>query len=111
MKRTLIDYARTRNSLKREGRKHRCTIDEAVQVASTTEEPALELKQAVEQLAALDPRLAQVIELRFYKQMSIQEISKELSLSTRTVDRDLNRAKLLLFRSLIVDHLPDSLPS
>ncbi|MFK7847058.1 MAG: ECF-type sigma factor [Rhodothermales bacterium] len=109
MKRTLIDYARNRNSLKREGRKNRCTIDDAVQVASTTEEPALELKQAVEQLAAFNPRLAQVIELRFYKQMSIQEISKELSLSTRTVDRDLNRAKLLLFRSLIVDHLPDSI--
>lgn len=109
MKRTLIDYARNRNSLKREGRKNRCTIDDAVQVASATEEPAFELKQAVEQLAAFNPRLAQIIELRFYKQMSIQEISKELSLSTRTVDRDLNRAKLLLFRSLIVDHLPDSI--
>ncbi len=107
MKRTLIDYARNRNSLKREGRKNKLPIGEAVQVASPDNEPAMELKQAVEQLAVIDPRLAQVIELRFYKQHSIQEIAALLSVSTRTVDRDLTRAKFLLFRSLIVEHVPD----
>ena len=107
MKRTLIDYARNRNSLKREGRKNRLPINDALPVASSSHEPAYELKQAVEQLAAFDQRLAQVIELRYYHQMSIQEISKHLGISTRTVDRDLNRAKLLLFRSLIVEHVPE----
>ncbi|MEM8485740.1 MAG: ECF-type sigma factor [Bacteroidota bacterium] len=106
MKRTLIDYARNRNSLKREGRKNKLPIGDAVQVASEPETPAMELKLAVEQLAAFDARLAQVIEMRFFKQMSIQEIAKHMDVSTRTIDRDLNRAKLLLFRSLIAEHIP-----
>ncbi len=109
MKRTLIDYARNRNSLKREGRKNKLPIGDAIQVASEPETPAMELKLAVEQLAAFDARLAQVIEMRFFKQMSIQEIAKHMAVSTRTIDRDLNRAKLLLFRSLIAEHIP-SLP-
>lgn len=107
MKRTLIDYARTRNAAKREGRKNRLSIGEAVQVSDAPEEPAMELKMAVEKLAAFDQRLAHIIKLRFYQQLSIQEIAKQLSISTRTVDRDLKRAKLLLFRSLVVEYIPE----
>ncbi len=107
MKRTLIDYARNRNAIKREGRKNRLSISEAVQVSDIPTEPALELRMAVEKLAEFDQRLAQIIELRFYNQLSIQEIANQLSISTRTVDRDLKRAKFLLFRSLIVEYIPE----
>lgn len=110
MKRTLIDYARNRNAIKREGRKNRIAIGDTVQISSAPEAPALEMRMAVDKLAAYDQRLAQIVRYRYFNQMSIQEIARALSVSTRTIDRDLHRAKLLLFRSLITEYIPEPEP-
>lgn len=108
MRHTLIDYARQQRATKRSGKKIRLSLGETIQISNTPGEPIWELQHAVEQLNKLNPRLAEMIELRFYKQMSIKEIAAHFEVSTRTVDRDLKRAKLLLFRTLIVDHLPSN---
>jgi RNA polymerase sigma factor (TIGR02999 family) len=106
MKRTLIDHARNRNAFKRKSRKYRQPIQVALQVAGTSDEPATEMKQAIECLALVDQRLAQVIEMRYYSQLTVQEIADRFEVSTRTIDRDLKRARLLLFRALANEHLP-----
>ena len=107
MKRTLIDYARNRNAQKRQGQKQAQSLNEALHVPSVpTRQPEEELNSAVEKLAQINPRLSQVVHLRFYQQMAIEEIAHELNVSTRTVDRDLKRAKMLLFHALMNEYAP-----
>ena len=107
MKRTLIDYARNRNALKRQGDKFQRSINEAFDVpAPTATQPEEELRDAVDRLAQIDERLGRVIELRFFQQLSIEEMARQLDVSTRTVDRDLKRAKLLLFHTLAAELSP-----
>ena len=107
MKRTLIDYARNRNALKRQGRKVCQSLNEALHVPEASPQHHEEdLKSAIDRLAQIDPRLAQVIELRFFQQMPIEEMATELQVSTRTIDRNLKRAKMLLFHALMAEYAP-----
>ena len=101
MKRTLIDYARSRNSQKRQGSKFHQSISEALQVPDVSgSQPEEELKFAIERLSKTDIRLSRVIELRFFEQKSIREIASLFQVSTRTIDRDLKRAKKRLLKEL-----------
>jgi RNA polymerase sigma factor (TIGR02999 family) len=100
MRRVLVDHARARGYRKRGGGAQRVTLDEALVV---TPEPAvslIDLDRALEVLAATDPRKSQVIEMRFFGGLSVEETAEVLHVSTDTVKRDWRLAKLWLLREL-----------
>jgi RNA polymerase sigma factor (TIGR02999 family) len=100
MRRILIDYARQHQAEKRGGRSEKVPIDgldPAVQdrVANAEERAELltALDEALTRLAAIDPRLAQVVECRFFGGLSEEETAMALGVTARTVRRDWVKAK------------------
>jgi len=100
MRQILVDHAREKNARKRGGRLTRVTLDEALALQSPVDCDILDLHACLERLAALDPRMAQVVELRAFAGMSSKEVSRVLGVSQRTVDSDWSFARLWLAREL-----------
>jgi RNA polymerase sigma factor (TIGR02999 family) len=100
MRQILVDRARARNSAKRGGGRGNVTLDE--QAIALDDEPAtlLEIDDALSRLAETAPRLARVVEYRFYGGMSEEEIATVLDVTVRTVQRDWVKARMLLRRAL-----------
>ena len=100
MRRILIDHARKRKTAKHGGGYHRIPLDE--QRVSPTEQARelLDLDEALERLAALNPRLSQVVECRFFGGLTVPETAAALGCSARTVDRDWQKARAWLYREL-----------
>ena len=100
MRRVLVDHARSRGYQKRGGDAQRIPLNEEL-VASP--EPALDLlalDRALEALAAVDPRKARVIELRFFGGLGVEDTAEVLHVSSDTVKRDWRLGKLWLLREL-----------
>ena len=101
MRNLLIDHARKRNRLKRGGNMgRRVPFDEALTV---DEEPAIDflaLDESLERLAAIDPRKARVVELRYFGGMSVENVATALNTSPATVKREWSVAKTWLFNDL-----------
>ena len=88
MRRVLVDYARTRKRLKRGGNESAVPLEEVEAWLSEREsEEVLYLDEALEQLKTLDARAAQVVELRFFGGLSLQETAEVLGSSVKTVQR------------------------
>jgi RNA polymerase sigma factor (TIGR02999 family) len=100
MRRILVDHARSRNYRKRGGGARRTTFDEAIPLGSTTGADLIALDDALNALAALDPRKSQVVEMRFFGGLSVQESATVLHVSPDTVMRDWKLAKVWLLREL-----------
>jgi RNA polymerase sigma factor (TIGR02999 family) len=100
MRRVLVDHARARGYQKRGGEARRVELDEALMVSPGLSVELLALDRALEELAAADPRKAQVIELRFFGGLSVEETAEALHVSTDTVKRDWRIARLWLLREL-----------
>src|SRR5215831_13094728 len=100
MRRIMVDHARERRSLKRGGGALRVTLDEAAWVAETRSEELRALDEALEQLAAQDPRKSQIVELRYFGGLTVEETAEFLKLSQRTVEREWTAAKAWLYREL-----------
>src|SRR6266480_1705951 len=83
MRRIMVDHARERHSLKRGGGALKVTLDEAL-----------------ESLAAQDPRKSQIVELRYFGGLTVEETAEFLKLSQRTVEREWTMAKAWLYRAL-----------
>lgn len=100
MRHVLVDYARQRKSQKR-GCAEQSAQDYAVlSYARERPDEVLLVDQALDRLAKQDPRLAQIVELRFFGGLSIRETAEALQLSDRTVKRDWNAARALLHAQL-----------
>ncbi len=100
MRQILVDYARRRGAAKRPGDLDRVTFsDEAGHGASATVE-ILALHDALDRLAALDPRGAQVVEARIFAGMTVREVAHVLNVSTRTVETDWTVGRRWLAREL-----------
>jgi RNA polymerase sigma-70 factor (ECF subfamily) len=100
MRRVLVDWARSRQALKRGGDVGVLDLDEAL---ATTKQPGtnlVALDDALNALAALDPRKARVVELRFFGGLSVKESADVLNVSQETVLRDWKLAKSWLRREL-----------
>jgi RNA polymerase sigma factor (TIGR02999 family) len=100
MRRVLVDHARARGYLKRGGGAERVTLHEGL---VTSPDPALDvvaLDRALEALAKIDARKSQIVELRFFGGLSVEETADVLHVSPDTVKRDWRLAKLLLLREL-----------
>jgi RNA polymerase sigma-70 factor (ECF subfamily) len=100
MRRIMVDHARERRSLKRGGGAPKVTLDEAAAVTETRSEELLALDDALERLAAQDPRKSQIVELRYFGGLTVEETAEFLKLSQRTVEREWNMAKAWLYRAL-----------
>jgi RNA polymerase sigma factor (TIGR02999 family) len=100
MRRILVDLARTRRSEKRGGRAPRVSLDEALVVSKESTQDLLTLDDALQALAAVHPRKSQVVELRFFGGLSLEETAEALQVSVDTVKRDWRYAKLWLLKEL-----------
>jgi RNA polymerase sigma-70 factor (ECF subfamily) len=100
MRRIMVDHARERRSLKRGGGALKVTLDEAVAVTETRSQELLALDDALERLAAQDPRKSQIVELCYFGGLTVEETAEFLKLSQRTVEREWNMAKAWLYRAL-----------
>ena len=105
MRRILVDAARARTAKKRGGRtarvQHTSTMDlDRIAAADSGAASLCDLDDALETLGRLDPRRAQVIELRFFGGLSVDETADVLRVSTQTVMRDWRLAKAWLAREL-----------
>jgi RNA polymerase sigma factor (TIGR02999 family) len=100
MRRIMVDHARERHSLKRGGGALKVTLDEAALVTETRSEELLALDEALDSLAAQDPRKSQIVELRYFGGLTVEETAEFLKLSQRTVEREWTMAKAWLYRAL-----------
>lgn len=103
MRRVLIDHARARGSHKRGARGQRVTLDENALTTSELPIDVLDVDRALEAFAKVDPRKTQVVELRFFGGLSLEEIAEVLHVSVETVKRDWRLARLWLSRYLQQD--------
>jgi RNA polymerase sigma factor (TIGR02999 family) len=101
MRRILVDHARRRGARKRGGGLRQVTLDEALQPDGRDQSlDVLLLHDALERLATLDARGAQVVELRVFGGLTAEEAAAALGVSKRTVDSDWSVARLWLAREL-----------
>jgi RNA polymerase sigma factor (TIGR02999 family) len=101
MRSVVVDYARQRLAQKRGGDLHRVTeLPEEVEGGLRLDEETLGLDTALTRLAAVDARLAQVVELRYFAGLSELEIAALLKRSERSIRRDWQKARLFLLASL-----------
>jgi RNA polymerase sigma-70 factor (ECF subfamily) len=100
MRRIMVDHARERQSLKRGGGALKVTLDEAALVTETRSQELLDLDEALERLAVQDARKGQIVELRYFGGLTVEETAEFLKLSHRTVEREWTMAKAWLYREL-----------
>jgi RNA polymerase sigma factor (TIGR02999 family) len=100
MRHVLVDHARRRTADKRGGRRASVTLDPEQHAIEPRLPEFLAVNDALDQLAALDSRLVQVVECRFYGGLSSAETAEALGTSLRTVERDWMRARAYLHELL-----------
>lgn len=100
MRHILVDRARRRRAEKRGGPHRHVTLDDEVSAADTQADSLLELHEALDRLAAIEQRLARVVECRFFGGMTEQETAEALGIAVRTVRRDWIKARGLLYQAL-----------
>jgi RNA polymerase sigma factor (TIGR02999 family) len=100
MRQILIDHARTRQALKRGGPGVRLTLDEDLIGSPEQDISLVALNNALERLAVVDPRKSQVVELRFFGGLSVEETAEVLKVAEKTVRRDWQFARVWLLREL-----------
>ena len=101
MRSVVVDYARQRMAQKRGGDLHRVTeLPDDVEGGLRLDEDMLALDTALTKLADVDPKLAQVVELRYFGGLSEQEIADLLKRSERSIRRDWQKARMYLLASL-----------
>jgi len=100
MRRTLVDYARSRNYQKRGGGAPMVALDDVIVSSPERGADLLALDDALQDLARMDNRKSQVVELRFFGGLSIEETAEALDISPETVQRDWRFAKVWLLREI-----------
>lgn len=100
MRRVLVDYARSRGYQKRGAGIISVTLDEALVVSPARGADLVALDDALQALAAVDARKGQVVEMRFFGGLSVEETAEALHVSAETVMRDWRFAKVWLLREL-----------
>ncbi len=100
MRRILIDFARSRNYQKRGGHFAHIELEEAATVSAVVGSELLAVDEALKQLAVVDVRKSEVVELRFFGGLTVEETATALRVSEETVMRDWKLAKAWLLRQL-----------
>jgi RNA polymerase sigma-70 factor (ECF subfamily) len=101
MRRILVDHARSRQYLKRGGDPRRVSFDETMMVSHERVDEVIALDGALNDLAQFDQRKSQIVELRFFGGLSIEETAELLKVSPGTVMRDWTLAKAWLRKQIV----------
>jgi RNA polymerase sigma factor (TIGR02999 family) len=96
----LVDYARARRAEKRAGDLARVPLEDAVLAAYERDVDLVALDEALGRLAAMDPRLGRIVELRYFGGLTTRETAEVLGLSTATIEREWAAARGWLRREL-----------
>jgi RNA polymerase sigma factor (TIGR02999 family) len=99
MRRILVDFARNRPKVK-DKEVHRVSLDEAFTVTTEKDADLVALDDALNELARFDERKAQIVELKFFGGLSVEETAEVMKISGVTVMREWNKAKAWLYREL-----------
>lgn len=100
MRRILVDHALARRAAKRGSDATRVSLDAALEIFQEQDLSTLAVHKALQELEALDPRQAQVVEMRFFGGMTVAEVAEVLEVSPITVKREWALAKLWLEREM-----------
>jgi len=100
MRRILVDYARSRSYAKRGGGARALSLDEELIVSDERSDEVVAVHEALEELARFDARKSQIVELRFFGGLSIDETAEVLGVSPGTVMSDWTMAKAWLRREI-----------
>ena len=103
MRRIMVDHARARHTLKRGAGAIRVTLDEAALVTEERAEELLALDEALEKLAEFDRRRREIVEMRYFGGLTIEEIAEVLKVHPNTVMRDWKAAKAWLYAELTTE--------
>lgn len=100
MRRILVDHARRRAAEKRGAAQIHITLDRIVAPAKQSDADVLAIDEALTKLAAIDRQQAEIVELRFFSGLSVEETAAALGISARTVKRDWSVARAWLRREI-----------
>ncbi|KAA6459549.1 sigma-70 family RNA polymerase sigma factor [Acidobacteria bacterium AB60] len=100
MRRVLVDHARERLRDKRGGGAKPISLEDAVVLAPEQSLELINLNRSLERLTMVDPRQGQIVELRFFGGLSVEEVAQTLGVSSKTVQREWNVAKAWLHGDL-----------
>ena len=103
MRHILIDYARRRRYAKHGGEVQQVSIQDAAEMSMQRADELIALEEALEELSKIDPRKGQVVELRYFGGLSLEETAEVLEISLMTVRRDWRAAKAWLYRRMKYD--------
>jgi RNA polymerase sigma factor (TIGR02999 family) len=103
MRSVVIDLVRERNAERRGGGAQKITLSTAMGDSVPPEDEPLSIDQALAELASLEPRLAKVVEMRYFGGYSEEEVAEALGVTTRTVQRDWQKARVILHSMLATD--------
>ena len=100
MRRVLVDHARGHAALKRGGARYRVPLSDQVAVTPARDMDLLDLDAALDKLGTINPRLIDLVVMRFFGGLTIEETAAAVQSSPATVKRDWIRARAWLFREL-----------
>lgn len=103
MRRIMVDHARARHALKRGAGAIRVTLDETAWVTEERAEELLALDEALEKLAVFDRRRCEIVEMRYFGGLTVEEIADVLKVHPNTVMRDWRAAKAWLYAELTTE--------
>jgi RNA polymerase sigma-70 factor (ECF subfamily) len=103
MRRIMVDHARARHALKRGAGAIRVTLDETALVTEERAEELLALDEALEKLAQFDRRRCEIVEMRYFGGLTVEEIAGVLKVHPNTVMRDWRAAKAWLYAELTTE--------
>lgn len=100
MRRILTDFARSRNYPRRGGKAVKVSLDEALMVSTQQDRDIIALDDALSKMTTLYARQSQVVEMRFYGGLTVEETADVLKVSPETVKRDWKFARVWLLRAM-----------
>jgi RNA polymerase sigma factor (TIGR02999 family) len=100
MRRILVDYARGRNAAKRDGQQKKLSLDDVINLSEEQDRNLVALDEALSRLAKLFPERSQIVELRFFGGLTIEETAKVLGVSIDTVKAEWRLAKAWLYKEI-----------
>jgi RNA polymerase sigma factor (TIGR02999 family) len=100
MRRILVDFARRRPRVDQDVAALQISLDEAMTVTTEKDADLLALDEALKSLAQIDERKSQIVELRFFGGLSVDETAEVMKIAPITVIREWNKAKAWLYRDL-----------
>lgn len=98
MRRILVDHARVHRAAKRPRAAFKVALDDRIGATEPRGSDLLALDRALSELTTFDPRMAQIMELRYFGGLSEQEVAKVLSISRSTVTREWQTARAWLYQ-------------